>query len=136
MKETMEALSTADKYIDLFQQNRELISNGDPEFMKELREQAIRSFQQSGFPLRKQELYKYTHLEPVFAGELSFQFSPRNIQFDDSTLFSCDVPMLDARVLTVLNGFYYDPLSSPLNVLDNGIIYGSLKEAIHQSLSL
>ena len=132
MKDTLEALSTADKYIDLFQQNKKQISNGDPQFMKELREEAIHSFERTGFPLRKHELYKFTHLEPVFDGELSFQFTPRNIQFEDSDLFSCDVPMLDANVLTVLNGFYYHPSGSLLNELDNGIIYGSLKEAIHR----
>jgi Fe-S cluster assembly protein SufD len=132
MKDTLEALSTTEKYIDLFQKNSEQISNGDPQFMKELRQEAIRSFEKSGFPLRKQELYKYTHLEPVFDGELSFDFSPRKIQFDDSELFRCDVPMLDAYVLTVLNGFYYHPDTPPLHEMENGIIYGSLKEAIHR----
>jgi len=132
MKDTLEALSTTDKYIDLFQKNSEQISNGDPQFMKKLRQEAIRSFEKTGFPLRKQELYKYTHLEPVFDGELSFDFSPRKIHFDDAELFRCDVPMLDANVLTVLNGFFYNPETPPLYVLENGIIYGSLKEAIHQ----
>ena len=103
MKDTLEALSTADKYIDLFQRNKEQISNGDPRFMKDLRQAAIQSFEKTGFPKRKQELYKYTHLEPVFDEELSFEFSPRNIHFDDSELFRCDVPMLDSHVLTVLN---------------------------------
>jgi len=132
MKETLEALSTADKYIDLFHHNKKQIINGDPRFLRDLREQAIQSFAKIGFPVRKQELYKYTHLEPVFDGELSFLFSPRNIQFDDSDLFRCDVPMLDAHVLTILNGFYYQPSKAALNVSDNGIIYGSLKEAIQQ----
>lgn len=132
MKDTLEALSTAHKYIDLFRQNRQQISNGEPQFMKELREQAIHSFEQVGFPLRREEHYKYTHLEPVFGGELSFQFGPRKIEFDDSELFRCDVPMLDAHVLTVLNGFFYHPAAPALYMLDNGIIYGSLKEAIHQ----
>jgi len=129
MKDTLEALSTADKYIDLFQQNRELISNGEPEFVKEMRREAISSFEQTGFPVRKEEQYKYTHLEPVFDGELSFDFAPRNISFDGSELFRCDVPMLDSHVLTVLNGFYYDPGAAPLHVFENGIIYGSLREA-------
>ena len=62
--ETLEALSTADKYVELFRQNRGLIGNGDPDFMENLREEAIRSFEETGFPLRKQENYKYTHLEP------------------------------------------------------------------------
>jgi Fe-S cluster assembly protein SufD len=132
MKDTLEALSTADKYIDLFQQNKELISNGEPVFMKELRQRAISSFEQTGFPVRKEEQYKYTHLEPVFDGELAFDFAPRRISFDDNELFRCDVPMLDSHVLTVLNGFYYHPDAPSLHVLENGIIYGSLREAILQ----
>lgn len=132
MKETLEALSTADKYFDLFQQNSALISNGEPDFMKELRHHAIRTFQETGFPAKKEEKYKYTHLEPVFDGELAFDFTPRQIRFNDEDLFRCDVPMLDAHVLTVLNGFYYHPGESPLHELENGIIYGSLREAIQR----
>ena len=130
--ETIEALSTTDKYIELFRQNRGLITEGDPGFVEELREEAIRSFEQTGFPLRKEENYKYTHLEPVFDGQLSFLFSPRDISFDDQELFRCDVPMLDSHVLTVLNGFFYNPGGPSLFEPGEGIIYGSLKEAIHK----
>ncbi len=129
MKETLEALSTADKYLDLFRQNRDQISNGEPLFMKELRQEAIHTFEQTGFPLKKEEQYRYTYLEPVFDGELSFEFAPSRINFDDNDLFRCDVPMLDARVLTVLNGFYYDPDGPSLHTMENGIIFGSLREA-------
>ncbi len=132
MKDTLEALTTVDKYIDLFQQNREQIGDGDPQFMQDLREEAIRVFKQTGFPERKQENYKYTHLEPVFDGEFSFHFNQREIEFDDEEIFRCDVPMLDAHVLMVLNGFFYSPAGNNLQVLDNGIIYGSLKEATHR----
>jgi Fe-S cluster assembly protein SufD len=132
MKDTLEALDTVDKYVDLFQQNRQQIGEGDPQFLSDLRETAIQSFKQTGFPIRKQENYKYTHLEPVFDGELSFHFSPREIGFDDTEIFRCDVPMLDSHVLMVLNGFFYNPSGSDLYVQDNGIIYGSLKEAIRR----
>ncbi len=132
MKETLEALSTTDKYIELFQQNKSQISDGDPQFMRDLREEAIRSFEQTGFPVRKEESYKYTHLEPVFDGELTFQFDPREITFDDTELFRCDVPMLDAHVLTVLNGFFHNPDGDHLFELETGIIYGSLKAALRK----
>jgi Fe-S cluster assembly protein SufD len=128
--ETLEALSTKDKYLELFRQNRGLIGADDPSFLEELREKAIRTFEQTGFPLKKQEDYRYTNLEPVFDGELSFVFSPRNIRFDGEDLFRCDVPMLDSQVLTVLNGFFYNPGGPSLFELDNGVIYGSLKEAL------
>jgi Fe-S cluster assembly protein SufD len=130
--ETLKALSTADRYIELFHRNREMIGNGDPEFMSQLRSKAIRSFGRTGFPLRKQEDYRNTHLEPVFGGELSFLFSPGTISFDGAELFRCDVPMLDAQVLTVLNGHFYNPGEPSLYELDGGVIYGSLREAIHR----
>jgi Fe-S cluster assembly protein SufD len=128
----METLTATDKYLDLFEQKQNEISNGDPKFLKELRKKAIASFRESGFPVRKEERYKYTHLEPVFDGELDFVFRPRDIRFDEGELFRCDVPMLDAHILTVLNGFYHNPGGAALTELDNGIIYGSLKEAIHR----
>jgi len=128
----METLTATEKYLDLFEDHQKEISQGDPEFVKKLRTEALASFRESGFPVRKEERYKYTHLEPVFDGELDFDFSPRQISFDDSELFRCDVPMLDAHVLTVLNGFFYHPEDSALTELDNGIIYGSLKEAIQK----
>jgi Fe-S cluster assembly protein SufD len=128
----METLTATDKYLDLFEDKQKEISKGDPQFVKDLREEAIASFRKSGFPLRKEESYKYTHLEPVFDGELSFDFLPRDIRFDDSELFRCDVPMLDAHVLTVLNGFFHHPEVPALTELDNGIIFGSLKEATYR----
>jgi Fe-S cluster assembly protein SufD len=132
----METLTTTDKYLDLFEQNQKEISQFDADFVTELREEAIASFRETGFPVRKEERYKYTHLEPVFDGELSFEFHPRDIRFDDQELFRCDVPMLDAEVLTVLNGFFHNPGGDSLTQLDNGIIYGSLREAIQSQPEL
>lgn len=129
---TIEETGTAEKYIELFKQNSGIISNGEPAFMAKLREEGIRSFEESGFPLKKQEEYRYSHLDPVFNGELSFVFTPREISFDNQELFSCDVPMLDSHVLTVLNGFFYNPGGPALFEQENGIIYGSLKEAVQR----
>ncbi|MDF1575801.1 MAG: Fe-S cluster assembly protein SufD [Bacteroidales bacterium] len=125
-------MQTLDKYLELFQQNKKQIGQDDRPYMRTLRESAIESFRQSGFPHRKEEAYKYIHLEPVFDGELSFDFQPRNIHYDDADIFRCDVPMLDSIVLTVLNGFYHHPGEEALTTLDNGVIYGGLKAAMTQ----
>jgi Fe-S cluster assembly protein SufD len=123
-------MQTLDKYLDLYQKNGQLIGRDDPLFLKKLRETAMSDFKHAGFPHRKEERYKYTHLEPVFDGELGFDFEPRKIHFDDTEIFRCDVPMLDSNVLTVLNGYFHSPGEESLSILENGIIYGSLKEAI------
>ena len=128
----METLTATDKYLDLFKQRQQEITDGEPGFVSQLREEAMASFREVGFPERKAEAYKYTHLEPVFDGELHFDFHPRQIRFDDQELFRCDVPMLDANVLTVLNGFFHHPGEPALAELDNGVMYGSLKEAIRR----
>ncbi len=125
-------MQTLNKYLELFHENREKIGKDDSPYMKELRDTALASFQQAGFPLRKEERYKYTHLEPVFDDELAVDFKPRPILFDEADIFRCDVPLLDSNVLTILNGFYHHPGEEPLTILDNGIIYGSLKEAMIQ----
>jgi len=125
-------MQALDKYLELFKQNREQIGRDDSPYMKELRERALASFRQDGFPLRKEERYKYTHLEPVFDGELNFDFQPRPILFDEAEIFRCDVPLLDSNVLTVLNGFFHSPEQEVLTTMENGIICGSLKEAMNQ----
>ena len=53
--ETIEAMSTTDRYLELFNQNRGLIIDGDPEFVEALREEGIKAFVETGFPLKKQE---------------------------------------------------------------------------------
>jgi Fe-S cluster assembly protein SufD len=125
-------MQTLEKYLGLFHENREQIGKEDPFFLKELRDKAIQAFQRDGFPKRKEERYKYTHLEPIFDGELSFDFKPRQIHYDDDEIFRCDVPMLDSHVLTVLNGFFRENGEGGLSRMDNGIIFGSLKVAIAQ----
>jgi len=125
-------MQTLDKYLDLFQKNRVQIGLDDLPFMTELRDKAMAAFRQSGFPPRKEERYKYIHLEPVFDGELGFDFQPRKIRYENEELFRCDVPLLDSNVLTVLNGFFHHPGEEALTILDNGIIYGGLKAAMDQ----
>jgi len=130
METVTENLTTKEKYLALYEQEKALIGEADPMFIRELREKGISLFARDGFPSRKAENFKYSHLEPVFGSNYSFHFKPREITFDMADLFRCDIPELDTYVVTVLDGFYYDRGGKLLNVMDNGVIYGSLKEAI------
>jgi len=52
---------TPDKqYIELYQQARDLICQHSSDVMNAQRDRAFEDFQRLGFPLRKQERYKYT----------------------------------------------------------------------------
>ena len=122
--------TAAEKYGSLFKDNLELIGDGDPGFMKQLRQRGMDNFMATGFPHRKAENYRYTHLEPAFDGEMSHEFGPRDISFDNQELFRCDVPMLDSHVLMVLNGHFYNPGGDMLFEPGKGVVYGSLREAL------
>ncbi|MEX0986068.1 MAG: Fe-S cluster assembly protein SufD [Bacteroidales bacterium] len=127
---TTEPTDTVRKYVDLFEEHQEEIFSSDPSFLTTLRREAIQDFERLGFPKKKSEDYKYVHLEPFFNGTLTSRFTQRKLEFDVQEIFSCDIPALDTNVLLVLNGFYYTTTGEKLVEKENGIIFGSLKEAI------
>ena len=82
----------------------------------------------SGTPLRKNEKYKYANipalLEKYKANEISSIAEPINL-FE---IFNCDVPGLDTINIFIVNGKHYG--TEKLTTTSNGVIYGSLREAI------
>lgn len=132
MRTLVEQTDTVKKFLALYEENRSEMLSSDPSFLTELRDEAIADFERLGFPKKKDENYKYVHLEPFFNGSLSSRFAPRKLEFDVQEMFSCDIPTLDAHVLLVLNGFFYTTSGESLFEEENGIIYGSLKEALNR----
>lgn len=126
----MESLSTQ-KYTDLFVQSRDILLENVPGFVRSIREQSAEKLNTTGFPSKKNEMYKYTFLEPYFNNGYKKYIIPKPISFDLNDMFRCDVPYLDTHLAVVLNGFYYDTQHA-LVTLPGGIIMGSLAEAIKQ----
>lgn len=127
---TDQSTDTVKKFVSLFNEHKSAIASTEPPFVSNFRENAIRVFEKLGFPPKKSENYKYVHLEPFFNGGLTSRFAARNAEFDVDELFRCDIPSLDTHVLLVLNGFFYSTNGEALVEQENGVIYGSLKEAI------
>jgi Fe-S cluster assembly protein SufD len=120
------------KFVSLFEEHRMEMGATEPAFMESLRQDAIRNFERIGFPRKKDENYKYVHLEPFFNGTLETRFAPRKLEFDVQEMFRCDIPTLDTHVLLVLNGFYYTTSGEKLVEQENGVIFGSLREAMER----
>lgn len=129
MKTLTEKTDTVNKYITLFHEHQGEIMDAEPAFLSGMRREAIADFERLGFPKKKAENYKYVHLEPFFNGTLETRFAPRKLEFDIQEMFRCDIPTLDTHVLLVLNGFYYTTTGEKLVEQENGVIFGSLKEA-------
>jgi Fe-S cluster assembly protein SufD len=124
-------MSRNEEYIALFRENESLLESVSPPFMKEIRKEAMNRFSKTGLPDRKNELYKYTSLQKLFEPHYSMMLQPSKVDFKVEDIFSCDVPKLKTRLEIILNGFYFGE-DAPLRTMDNGIIVGSLAEALKQ----
>ena len=115
-------------YTTLYGDNKTHLRSVSADYINGLREKAIAAFSQNGFPAKKDELYKYTFLEPYFANGYKKHFSLKAINFDVNEVFKCDVPALNTHTILLVNGFYFDTLN-PIKDLGEGILIGSFDEA-------
>ncbi len=120
-----------EEYVNIFRQNEKLLEKTSPSFLMDIRHDAIDHFGKTGLPDRKNELYRYTSMEKLFEPDYSMLFQPSKIDFNVNDIFTCDVPDLGTRLEIILNGFYLDR-EAKLTKLDNGILVGSLSEAMRQ----
>ncbi len=120
---------TTNIYTTLYNNNKDIFAASDPEFITKLRSDAMKFISENGFPAKKDEQYKYSFLEPHFGNGYKRYLAPKAIEFDVSHLFRCDVPALDTHVIILVNGFYFDKVNT-LRTHENGIVIGSLNEAI------
>lgn len=105
----------------------------EPEWLTQQRKQALQSFLEAGFPTKKDEAYKYTSLEQHFSGKLKYLSHALCEQINIDEVFRCDVPSLDTHLIILINGWYYaSPNQELLKQTHDGILFGSLREAIKQ----
>lgn len=103
----------------------------EPEWLSKQRKQALQLLLESGFPTKKDEAYKYTSLEQHFSGKLKYLPHALCEKINIEEVFRCDVPSLDTHLIILVNGWYYaSPNQELLKQTQDGIIFGSLREAI------
>ena len=119
---------TPERLLDLFEKNRlELLAN-DPPAVRANREKALESFQKKGFPDKKLEDWRNTDLSETLNRKYDYPLH-RTEEDDMHKVFRCNIPHLDTAVIGQLNGWFVSK-DVPLIELGNGIIIGSLAEAM------
>lgn len=104
-----------------------------PLWLKEIEFQAYELFLKNGFPSKKDENYKYTTLEKHFAG--MYKYLPYSIseKIKVDEIFKCDIPNFDTHLIILVNGWFYATSKQELlHETTDGIIFGSLQEAINK----
>lgn len=117
-----------ERFSDLYLVNIKGILAGTSPYINSCREPALEKFRELGIPTRKNELYKYTNLEPFFNHDYKSYFSPAKEDFEKAERFRCDVADLDTHGIVLLNGFY-PTINEKMRQLPEGIWIGSLQEA-------
>ena len=118
------------QYIDLYQQACDLICQHSSDVMNAQRDDAFEQFKSKGFPTRKEERYKYTNVQELFAPDYGLNLNRFQIPVNPYDAFRCDVPNLSTSLYFVVNdGFYEDAL--PKASLPEGVIVGSLSKNAH-----
>ncbi len=125
-----EGIGVGAQYIDLYQQARDLICQHSSDVMNAQRDDAFEQFKSKGFPTRKEERYKYTNVQELFAPDYGLNLNRFQIPVNPYDAFRCDVPNLSTSLYFVVNdGFYEDAL--PKASLPEGVIVGSLSKNAH-----
>ena len=115
------------QYLNLYRECRNLIASHSSEVMNALRDEAYVHLEQSGFPTKRVEDYKYTDVETLFAPDYGVNINRLDIPVNPYDVFKCDVPNMSTSLYFVVNDTFYNR-ALPKATLPEGVILGSLKE--------
>lgn len=113
------------QYIDLYNENSELIKQHSAQLMNAVRDRAFSDFKAQGFPTRKVERYKYTDIPKLFEPDYGLNLARLDIPVDPYEAFRCDVPNLSTSLYFVVNDQFYTR-ELPKAPLPEGVIVDSL----------
>lgn len=110
------------------QHKREFDPSGPP-WLKKLRKEGLKNFQFLGLPNKKQEVWKYTDVKPIFQNQykLGQDYQPENLNYDE--LKCVQLGKLPGNRITFVNG-HYAPQLSHLKNLPPGVEVRSLREVL------
>lgn len=120
-------MGSAQQYIDIFNQCRDMICKHSSALMNSKRDEAFEAFQRVGFPTKKVERYKYTDIEALFAPNYGLNLNRLDIPVNPYDAFKCDVPNMSTSLYFVVNDAFYKK-ALPKAELPEGVFVGSLAD--------
>ena len=122
-------MSSLNQYIELFEQNRELIDSHAPEALNRLRPAALVALKRMGrLPDKRDEGYQRLSLEEMFAPDFGVNITRVPFAVDVARTFRCDVPNVSTLLGVVVNDAFR-PTATLTKNCPEGVTVMSLAEA-------
>ena len=116
-------------YLDEFKKFESTLNGESAEPIHQLRKEAISNFLELSFPNTKDEEWKYTNVTPLLKYNFKPSLTKGNIDGKQVNKFLFD--RLEHNLLVFVNGHFDEKLSS-IKDLPNGVVAGSIADAIKQ----
>lgn len=121
-------MSSEKQYIDLYQEQRNIIFEHSSDVMNALRDKAFEDFERKGFPTKKVERYRYVDIPGIFQRNYGLNLKRLNLPFDAYHAFKCAVPRLVTYLYLIHNDTFHARHSVQAR-LPEGVIIDSLSHA-------
>ncbi|MCU0370522.1 MAG: Fe-S cluster assembly protein SufD [Bacteroidales bacterium] len=128
MKATLHNGSFKENLLDLYEENRELISRNDTSYASAIRSKGFGSFKNLALPDRKNELWKNTDLSDALKRDYVKYFDKTETGPEIDFMFTCDVHNFETDQVSFLNGWHVRT-AKEIQRLPEGVIIGSLSDA-------
>ena len=135
MSTISQKISPAEHWVSLFEQSRETLNAGSSPLLNRMRKVSIKRFAQAGIPDFKTEDYKYTNLKPAFEKNYKQEVVRENGVIDLNVVFSKNIPQLDAHLVFLVNGWFYNG-NNPAAGLPKGVVLSSLEQIANEKPEL
>ncbi len=121
--ENQDIKNMQNKFIEYANSSMEMISANDTPRVKQLRQEALKSFIDNGFPTKKMEKWRNSRM--VECANEDFNIDKIENKKHD---FCCVIRELDTESVSLTNGRFSE--EEQLRVLENGIVIGSTRKAM------
>ncbi|MBO4811260.1 MAG: Fe-S cluster assembly protein SufD [Prevotella sp.] len=125
-------MKSEQQYIELYEQQRDIIFAHSNDVMNAVRDEAFGRFAAKGFPSQKVEHYKYTDMQRLFEPNYGVNLNRLTIPADPYKAFSCDVPNLSTSLFFVVNDAFYAD-AQPHVSLPQGVVVQPLSQMVSSS---
>lgn len=113
------------QYIEIFEQNRAVIDQHSVAPMNVVREEAFSLFKAKGLPGKKEERYRYTDMQKLFAPDYGLNLRRLDIPVNPYEAFRCDVPNLSTHLCFVVNDQVYKSKETTQPLTDDNVFVAS-----------